>query len=310
MKTENIQYRLLKTGWVLLSLIPFSVMYFISDLLFIPLYYLIQYRRKLVRKNLMESFPEKSISEIIKIEKGFYHFLIDYIFETCKIATISKDSMRKRMKFFNVEEIESDLKQGKSISLMLGHYGNWEWISSIPLNISPDIHFTGGQVYQLIRNKAVDQLLLENRNSFGVESVELHHILKWINRKLRHKEVSMVGYIADQSPAWHSMHHWTMFLNHFTPALTGTERMTKKYGFQAYYVDVKRVKRGYYEAEFVKIHEDPKSLPDYQLTDLYLKMLEKSIRRNPSYYLWSHNRFKKTKEDYERMKGISNENKS
>lgn len=299
MTTEELQYQIIKTAWNLLSRIPLRIMYFISDLTFFPLYYIIKYRRKVVRKNLTESFPEKKEEDIILIEKKFYHYFIDYIFETCKLATISHEEMKQRMKYKNVKEVEDDLAGRKSISLFLGHYGNWEWISSIPLYLQ-SVPFSRAQVYKRIENKAVDKLFLENRSVFGVESIELSNILKWVNTRIRNNEVNMVGYIADQSPVWSSIHHWLNFLNHYTPVLTGTERITKRYGLEAYYIDVKRIKRGYYEAEFIKIHPDPKSLPDYELTDMYFNMLEKTIRKDPAFYLWSHNRFKRTIEEYEK----------
>ena len=109
-----------------------------------------------------------------------------------------------------------------------------------------------------------------------------------------------MGYIADQAPVWNSIHHWVNFLHHDTPAFTGTEKITKKYGFEAYYLDIVRGKRGHYRAKFIKMHNDPSSLPNFELTDLYYTYLEKSIRRNPEYYLWSHNRFKRTREEYNR----------
>lgn len=126
-------YHLLHFFLKLLSYIPFGMLYLLSDGLFYPLYYLVGYRRKIVRKNLTESFPEKSLSEIKQIEKRFYHSFTDIILESCKLASISPDEIKRRMQFVNVEAVNSFLRQGKSVSIYLGHYGNWEWISSMPL---------------------------------------------------------------------------------------------------------------------------------------------------------------------------------
>ncbi len=285
-----MRYHLLQWFWNLLSLFPLCVMYILSDILFYPLFYLVRYRRKIVRKNLTESFPEKNLSEIQKIEKQFYRFFIDTIFETCKMASISKDEMRKRMKFTNLEAVEAILSQGKSISTYLGHYGNWEWISSLPIHLSQGI--IAGQIYQKLRNKAVNRLLLRNRERLGAISIEKKETTRKINELIDNKKVSIIGFIADQSPAKQDIRHYVPFLHHYTPVLIGTEKLTKRYGFEAWYLDVKRLKRGYYEAKFIRIHENIQSLPDFQLTDLYYKHLEQTILRQPELYLWTHKRFK------------------
>jgi len=285
-----MKYHLLQWFWNLLSLIPLRVMYILSDGLFYPLYYLGRYRRKIVRKNLTESFPEKSLAEIRKIEKQFYRFFTDIIFETCKLATISKKEISRRMKFTNVETVNAVLQQGKSISLYLGHYGNWEWVSSMPLCLNREA--VAGQIYRKLKNKVVDRLLLHNRSRMGAVCIEMNEVPRRINEYISNQEVSIIGYIADQSPKKRDIRHYVPFLHHHTPTLTGTEKLTKRYGFEAWYLHVKRVKRGYYEADFIQIHENPQSLPDFELTDLYYKHLEHTILQQPELYLWTHNRFK------------------
>ncbi|GHS97497.1 lipid A biosynthesis protein [Bacteroidia bacterium] len=265
-------------------------MYVLSDGLFYPLYYTGRYRRKITRKNLVASFPEKSEKEIVKIEKRFYHFFIDIFFETCKFVTISKEEIGKRMKFTNIDDINAILQQEKSISLYLGHYGIWEWVSSMALWL--DKHAVSGQIYHRLHDRTVDKLLLQSRGRFGATNIEMKETPRWINAHVRNQQVTITGYIADQSPRRSNQQHYVRFLNHQAPALTGTEKITKKYRFEAYFLDVKRIKRGYYEAEFVKMHEDPQNLPDFELTDIYYRLLEKMIRRQPELYLWTHNRFK------------------
>jgi KDO2-lipid IV(A) lauroyltransferase len=289
-KMEKIKYALLKSGWILLSIIPLRIMYFLSDILFYPFYYAIRYRRKITRKNLIESFPEKSLKEITAIEKRFYHFFIDLFFETCKSATFSREEIQRRMHFTNVAEIAQILQEKTSVSLYLGHYCNWEWVSSLPVHY--DVPAVSGQIYHQLHNSAVDTLFLSIRRRFGAVSVEMRDTLRWIHSKMKNGETLIVGYIADQSPKRNSIHHRTHFLNHTTPALTGAEKITKRYGFKAYYLNICREKRGYYRAEFISLHDNPQSLSDFELTDLYFKQLEKTIRAHPEFYLWSHNRFK------------------
>ena len=283
-------YRILQCFWNLLSRLPLCVMYGVSTVLFYPLYYLVRYRRKVVRKNLIESFPEKTLPEILKIEKQFYRFFIDTIFETCKMATISQKEISQRMKFTNIEVINAVLQQGKSISLYLGHYGNWEWVSSMPLHLEKEI--VAGQIYRKLSNKTVNRLLLHNRMRLGATNIEMNETARTINELVSSKKVSIIGYIADQTPKKRDIRHYVPFLHHNTPVLVGTEKLTKRYGFEAWFLKVKRLKRGYYEAEFVRLHDKPQTLADFELTDLYYRHLEQAIFQQPEIYLWTHKRFK------------------
>ena len=268
-------------------------MFLLADILYYPFYYLVKYRRQIARKNLLASFPEKSLSEIIKIEKKFYRYFLEIFLETCKVATISKKEMGRRMKFMNVELINDSNSRGKSVSLYLAHYGNWEWISSLNLYVYD--YVAGGQIYQKMKNKPFEKLMLKNRNRFGTANIEMNETLRWINDKIQKNIVSTVGYIADQSPKIQEVKHFLHFLNHTVPIFIGTERIVKKYDMDAYYLDIKRVKRGYYETTFVKMHENPKSLPDFELTQIFFNLLESSIKNQPEIYLWTHNRFKHAK---------------
>jgi Lauroyl/myristoyl acyltransferase len=293
MKSSDILYYPLRFIWILFSLIPLPVLYLFSDIAFLFIYYVGRYRRKVVRKNLIESFPGKGIDEIKKIERGFYRFFPDLTIEMCKFATISEKAIRKRMKFSNTEEVNKILADGKSISAYMGHYGNWEWVTSLPLHLSGDA--IAGQIYRRMNNKAVSKLLLKNRGRMGAVSVEMRAFPRWIKQKLDDGVVSIMAYIADQSPKKRDIKHYVQFLNHEVPAIVGAEKIAKRYGLVAYYIDVKRIKRGYYEARFVKLHDNTAELPDFELTDIYYAHLEKSILRQPELYLWSHNRFKYAK---------------
>lgn len=283
-------YNLLSFFVRLLSYIPFGILYFLSDCMFYVVYYLIRYRRRIVRKNLTESFPEKSEQEIKKIEKQFYHFFTDNVFESCKMATISRKEMCKRMKFTNIDAVNDVLRTGKSISLYLGHYGNWEWCSSMPLHFDEKV--IGAQIYHKLRNESMDRLMLHNRERMGAVCVEMRKTARYINELVNSNKVGIIGFIADQSPKKSESRNFLKFLNHNVPVLTGTEKITKHYGFEAWFVNVKRTKRGYYQAEFIRMHENPQSLPDFELTAIYFDMLEKMIKDRPELYLWTHNRFK------------------
>ncbi len=286
----EISYHLLRFFLKLLSYIPFRVLYAMSDGVFYLLYYVVGYRRKIVRQNLTESFPGKGIHEIKHIEKSFYHFFTDMFFESCKLASMSREEIRRRMAFKNVEEVNSMLRSGKSVAVYLGHYGNWEWVSSMPLWLEKGT--IGAQIYHKLRNKSMDRLMLHIRERMGAVSVNMHKTARYITELAAAGKVCTIGFIADQSPRKKESRHFLHFLNHNAPVLTGTEKIIKHYGYEAFYLDVRRTRRGYYEAEFVKMHDAPSSLPDFELTALYFKHLERAIMRQPELYLWTHRRFK------------------
>ena len=293
----NILYYILFAFWYLLSLLPFRVLYFISDLTYYPLYYGVRYRRRVVRQNLSECFPEKTEVELQAIEKRFYHFFCDYIVEVIKLLSISKESMMKHMTFEGLDEVVNSMQANdkKFAFVFLGHYCNWEYVASLQYWV-PKAHC--GQIYHRIYNKAFNNLFLRLRGQFGGESIEMKETLRRITGLRRQEKPVIIGFISDQSPKWESMHHWTTFLNHDTSFFIGTERIGKKIDAAIYYFHVTRVKRGYYKATIETITLNPKEYADYDLTDIYAKLLEQDIQREPAYWLWTHKRWKRTKEEW------------
>lgn len=283
-------YKLMRSLLKPISRMPFKMMYVISDGLYPILYYLVRYRRKIVRKNLTESFPEKSPEEIKRIEKDFYRNFVDNMLETCKMGAMSSEEMSRRMKFTNIEEVNKVLRSGRSVSLFLGHYGNWEWISSMPISL--DKRAVAAQIYHKLNNEAFNRLILENRSAHGATNVEMNRTARFITELAAKGQECIIGFIADQSPRWKDVHFFVPFLNHNTPVITGTEKITKHYKFDAWFVRTRKVKRGFYEVEFVRMHDHPDSLPNFQLTEIYYRMLENMIKEQPELYLWTHNRFK------------------
>lgn len=274
----------------ILSHIPFRILYVLSDLLFFPFYFIIRYRRRIVRKNLTESFPNKNIDEIIQIEKRFYHFFIDIVFESCKLISITPEEMKKRMRFTNIKMVNDMLMKGKSVSVFLGHYGNWEWISSIGLWLYKDA--IAVQIYHKLRDTSMDKIMKRLRERMGNIGVDMYKTVRFIAEDTTDNKPYIIGFIADQSPKRREVKYFLQFLNHQVPVLTGTEKVTKHFGYNAVFLSMKRVKRGYYECEFISLHDDPESLPDFELTNLYFQRLEHEIQQHPEFYLWTHNRFK------------------
>ena len=280
----------------LFSLLPMWVHYVIADGIYLIVYRLVGYRKKLVRKNLADSFPEKTKEELQAIEKGFYHWFCDYLVETIKMMTISEKNLKRRMVFKGVEGADEVLESGQSIALYLGHYCNWEWVTSMPLWVTPKAHC--GQIYHVLENAAFDKLFLKLRERWGAESIPMAETLRRVATYRKLGQPIMIGYISDQVPFWNNIHHWLDFLNHDTPVLTGTERLARGAGHAIFYLDMHRVRRGYYEATLKLITRDPKQTKDYELTDAYFHLLEESIRRDPACYLWTHNRWKRTHEEF------------
>lgn len=283
----------------LLSLLPMRLLYLLSDCLFFPLFHIVKYRRKVVEKQLDECFPEKSMQERRAIERQFYHFFCDYLVEVIKLFSISKKEMMRCMKFVGIEQVREELKDKKFCFLYLGHYCNWEYIASLSYWL-PEIHC--GQIYHRIYNQAFDELFLKLRGQFGGESILMKDTLRRILTLRNQEKKVMIGFIADQLPKWENMHHWTTFLNHDTSFFIGAERIAKQVDAALYYVDVERVKRGYYQVRFRLMTLHPKEFPDYELTDQYARLLEESICRQPAYWLWTHKRWKRTKEEWLKWK--------
>ena len=300
----KLTYYIIFAFWYLFSLLPLCFLYFLSDFLLFPiLYHCIGYRRKVVHKNLIDSFPKKDEKEIILIEKEFYHFLCDYMVETIKLFSMSKKQIKKRMTFGGVDAIADAMHhEGKNFCFIyLGHYCNWEWIASLPYWCTEDILCF--QIYHPLRNKAMDQLFLRLRNQFGGKSIAMKETLRRIIELKRDKQKCIIGFISDQTPKWNSIHHWCNFLHRETPVFIGTEKIGKQVDALIYYADVKRVKRGCYHCEFKPMTHNTKGVPDYQLTDQFTSLLEQMIKKNPAYWLWSHKRWKRTKEEWiERQK--------
>lgn len=294
---KNLTYYLSFTLWFIISLLPLWVFYRLSDGLYYLVYHVVRYRRRVVYANLRSSFPEKSEAEIERIAKDFYSFFCDYIVETLKFFSMGEKNIRKRMKFEGLNQVKEDFANGRSVSVYLGHYCNWEWISSLGLHLDEQC----GQIYHPLENATLDRLFLYMRGRFKAQSIKMDDtfltILKW--KKEGRKNI--VGYIADQVPGYNNIHYWADFLHHDTPVFTGAERISKIMDTTVYYLDVERPRRGYYTARFIKIADSLNKHPVFFATEQYFRLLEQNIQRAPQYWLWSHKRWKRTREEFNRM---------
>jgi KDO2-lipid IV(A) lauroyltransferase len=277
----------------LLSRLPFPILYALSDFLFVVSYYIAGYRIKVVRKNLRSSFPEKSVDELKKVEKQFYKDLCDYGVETLKLLTISKEELMKRLVYKNPEIAQPFADRGQSIILLTSHQFNWEWLLTSGCLYLP---FKVDFVYQKQSSKLFDNFSLESRTRFGAYPVERAQVAR---EAIRRKNVLRgVAIMADQFPGLgHDKKYWTKFMNQETAFFLGLGQLAYITQYPAIFFGVKKIKRGYYEAEGFVVSQPPYEKESQQIVDDYVKATEKIIRANPSGWLWSHNRWKRSREE-------------
>ena len=298
---KHLSYRLLYGLTYAISLLPFWLLYLISDGLFLLIYYIIRYRRKVVWKNLSSSFPEKDEAELQQISRQFYHWLCDYFVETVKLLSISNEKLLRRIEFKGVEQLEQCFDNGQDCAAILGHYCNWEWLSATGLAFKRHPEAVTGLIYHPLYNDAFDQLFIDIRKAHGGDCIPKQDILRHLITLKRDNRRSLFGYISDQAPRWHNIHLWLPFLNHDTPVFTGGERIMRKMDDAVFYVEMERPRRGQYVCTFRLLSPHAAQEPDDEITRRFFQMLEETIRRAPSYYLWTHNRWKRTHEEFDRQ---------
>ena len=304
-------YKLFFAFLRLLSHLPFCIHYAISDYVLYPLvYYVVRYRRGLVSRQLTDCFPEKSQQERRQIARRFYHFFCDYIVETLKMQTMSHEEMRRRVVFTGMDEMLEQLEQaGKQFAFCyLGHYGNWEWMASFPLWLHEP--WKGGQIYHPLKNKHMDEFFLKLRKQFRGTCIPMKQTMRQILTNQRNGKYTIIGFIADQGPKWEAIHRWSDFLNHKTSFFTGPEYIARQVDAALLYLHVSRPRRGYYSTKVEIISLHPKEVEEYTSTDKYIQLLEEQIREHPELWLWTHNRWKRTYEQWlERQTGKENHHK-
>ena len=298
---KQLSYRLLYGLTYAISLLPFWLLYLISDGFFLLTYYIVRYRRKVVWKNLSSSFPEKDEAELRRISRQFYHWLCDYFVETVKLLSISNEKLLRRIEFRGVEQLEQCFDNGQDCAAILGHYCNWEWLSATGLAFKRHSEAVTGLIYHPLYNDAFDQLFIDIRKAHGGDCIPKQDILRRLVTYKHDNRRSLFGYISDQAPRWHNIHLWLPFLNHDTPVFTGGERIMRKMDDAVFYVEMERPRRGQYVCTFRLLSPHAAQEPDDEITRRFFQMLEETIRRAPSYYLWTHNRWKRTHEEFDRQ---------
>lgn len=277
-----------------LARLPFGVLYLISDFLFFIVYYVARYRRRTVKENIDSSFPGKTDAERREIARSFYRHFTDYFVETIKLAHISDDEMRSRMEFVGLDMVDGYFDRGRSLAMYFSHCGNWEWAPSITLwtRHKPSDKCVFAQVYRPLANKWFDAYLLKLRSRFGSVSLDKRLVFRDLLRYRRDGVLTITGFMSDQKPSSNDTIHVLKFLNHPTAVITGTETIVRKLDLVAIYWDMEKISRGHYRITARLITDNASKMPQFSITDTYARMLEATIERQPSIWLWSHKRWK------------------
>ncbi|MDE6137141.1 MAG: lysophospholipid acyltransferase family protein [Muribaculaceae bacterium] len=274
--------------------LPMGVLYAFSDIGYLLLRYVVRYRLRTVRANLAASFPDKSRSELRRIERGFYRHFADNAVESVKMLHISADEMRRRMRFENVELIDRLFGEGRDIVAYFSHCGNWEWATSVALNTRTRSGSEAdyGFVYRPLKEKLFDAMMLEIRTRFGASAYPKATVFRELIRLRRSGKRFITGFMSDQKPSHGDPTQVLMFLNHPTAMITGTETVARKLDTAVIYWDMRRERRGYYVIDCKLVALSAAAEKQGRVTAEYARLLQQTIERQPSMWLWTHKRWK------------------
>jgi len=270
-----------------LSFLPLGLLFFFSDITFVLTYYIVKYRRNVVKQNLQNAFPKKTALELKKIERKFYHHFTDFIFESIKSLSISEKNVIKRTQLKNQDLLDKYYKEGKNVLVVCGHYNNWEFYA---LSLPKRLKHTTYSLYQPLKNNFFDKMLLNSRSRNGMKLIKTNDVITFFREENKNPKLMVV--VNDQSPTNKNKAYWNTFLNQNTGWNIGPEKLAKKFDYVVLFGHSKKVSRGFYEVEFSLITETPKTTNDEFITDKYTSILEEIIQKKPEFWLWSHKRWK------------------
>jgi len=274
-----------------ISVLPFRLLYLFSDFVYLIIYYIIGYRKTIVRENLALALPHLSKEERLIIEKNSFRHLCDIFLEMIKTMTISDKEIRKRFVFKNLEVYTSLEKKQKSIAIMMAHYASYEWAVSL----NSYVNYEGFGIYKKINNPYFDKLVRKIRLKFKAKLITTKETIPTIIENNKVNKLCTYGFASDQTPRLQSTSHWQSFMGLEVPVHTGAEMLAKKYSMNVIFLRNKRVSRGHYEGSFEILSEDAKQVPNYEITDQFIKLVEQQILEAPEFYLWTHKRWKHRK---------------
>ena len=270
-----------------ISILPYRLFYFFSDFVFFLVYHVVGYRKNVVYENLKLVFPSKSDIELKRIRKGFYRHMCDMFLETIKTMNLSKEDVKKRYNILNTDLI-LEIEKTKSILVVCAHYANWEW----NVSINNYIQSKGYAIYQKIGNTYFDRLIRRIRSRWNTTPITQKETVKTVIRNERKNVRGVYGIVSDQSPQVHRAQYWSDFMGIKVPIFNGAETLARKLDLAVVFVKVSKVKRGYYNAEFVPITLSGKETSENEITNKLIRLVEQQIYERPEHYLWTHRRWK------------------
>jgi len=279
--------------WIFTRL-PLRWLYGISTLLFYVVFYIVPYRKKLVYNNLQNAFPEWDKDKVHITAKKFFRYFCDILVEAACLPFMSVKELEKRFIYKNPGILNDLYKKGESIIIVMGHYGNWEWIVGVQRKIMHQAVF----IYKPLQNKYFDRLLIKNRERFGGKTVPMEKTLRYLMEASRESKLTMSYFLADQRPLKKNIHYWTTFLNQDTPIYNGPEKIARKLDMAVVYQKTQRTGRGYYEVTFIPVTDNPGEMQELEIMNNYFSLLQQTIEDKPEYWLWTHNRWKYRREEF------------
>ena len=286
-----IKIFIVKFFFLIIGLLPFPLIYLISNFLSFILLRIIKYRVDVVRYNLKSSNLKLTEKDIKKLIKNFYSHFCDIYLEMIKLDRMNKIDVEKRLKVLNPEIANKYLKEDKSVILLVSHYGGYEWCTALDYFFEYKV----AAIYTPLKDKELESLTIKSRARHGMKLISRYNALNDIRDLEKSGSNHMYGFMADQSPQIRKINYWTKFLGVEVPAFTGAERMAKELNIPVVFAKMSKLSRGKYQMTLELIAENPNEFKDFEITEKYLRLVEKQIHEKPDYYFWTHNRFKHRK---------------
>jgi KDO2-lipid IV(A) lauroyltransferase len=277
-------------NWVV-TLLPLSVLYIVSDFIYLLLYYFPTYRKKVVTTNLKNAFPEKSAEALKEIEKKFYKHLADLFIETFKLTHMSQKEQKRRFTYSNLEIIDKLREEKRDVVAVLGHYSNWEWSTMLPYHFN----YKTIIIYKPLQNKYFDRFIYNLRSKDGIVLTPMSLIIRELVNSKKNNINTLSVFLTDQTPIKSEIQYWTTFLNQDTPVYIGVEKVASKYDMAVVFFHIQKIKRGHYNLNIELLFDHTSGLPQHMVTDTHVRRLEETIRDKPEFWLWSHRRWKHKK---------------
>jgi len=288
---EALGYYFFYPFYRLLTLLPIRVLYILSDILYVLLYYFPSYRREVVATNLKNAFPEKTEAERRDIAKRFYAHFADMFIETLKAGFMSRKELHRKFTYSGVEILDRLYEEKRDVLAVLGHYNNWEY----SLCLADILKARSFVIYKPLQNKYFDRLINNQRTKFGLGITPMSMVIREI-LKARKENVNIVSMVlSDQTPPKNDIQYWTTFLNQETAVYTGVEKIARKYNMAVVFFNIQKIRRGYYNMQIEELIENPGELAENMITEAHVRRLEEIIMEKPEFWLWSHRRWKHKK---------------